>query len=334
MTDTQPLLKVRGLTKHFNISNSWFGKPTLLHAVDDMNFDVVKGQTLGIVGESGSGKSTLARLLLRLITATAGKVHYQGKDILALKHSQCKLIPRELQMIFQDPYASLDPRVKIGAAIAEPLKEHRVYSGKADIAQRVGDVLEHVGLQREMADRFPHEFSGGQRQRINIARALAMNPSLIICDEAVSALDVSVQAQVLNLFNDLKEEFNLTYLFISHDLSVVKFVSDTIVVMYLGEMMEMAPAQELFENPRHPYTRALISAIPDPNPMMKKKRILLEGDIPSAVNLPAGCRFYSRCYMAQEACKTNHPELAEISPGHFVRCPYYEQCTQSVLEVK
>ena len=334
MKNTQPLLEVHGLTKHFNISNNWFGKPTLLHAVDDMHFDVIQGQTLGVVGESGSGKSTMARLLLRLILATSGQVIYQGKDILAPENRKNIMIPRELQMIFQDPYASLDPRVKIGAAIAEPLKEHRLYAGKAEINARVGDVLEHVGLQREMADRFPHEFSGGQRQRINIARALAMNPKLIICDEAVSALDVSVQAQVLNLFNKLKQEFNLTYIFISHDLSVVKFVSDTIIVMYLGEMMEMAPSAELFENPRHPYTRALISAIPNPDPTIKKKRILLDGDIPSAVNLPAGCRFYSRCYMAKDACKTQHPALEEIAPGHFVRCPYYEQCTQSVLEVQ
>ena len=334
MANAKPLLKVRGLTKHFNISNSWFGKPTLLHAVDDMNFDVLKGQTLGVVGESGSGKSTLARLLLRLIPATAGQVMYREQDILTLKHRDSAMIPRELQMIFQDPYASLDPRVKIGAAIAEPLREHRIYTRKADIDKCVGDMLEHVGLQREMADRYPHEFSGGQRQRINIARALAMNPSLIICDEAVSALDVSVQAQVLNLFNDLKEEFNLTYIFISHDLSVVKFVSDTIIVMYLGEMMEMAPAKELFDHPAHPYTRALISAIPNPDPTIQKKRILLEGDIPSAVHLPAGCRFYSRCYMAQESCKTQHPELQEIAPDHYVRCPYYTQCAQSVLEVK
>ncbi len=271
MKNTQPLLKVRGLTKHFNISNNWFGKPTLLHAVDDMHFDIIQGQTLGVVGESGSGKSTMARLLLRLILATSGQVFYQGKDILAPQNRKNVMIPRELQMIFQDPYASLDPRVKIGAAIAEPLKEHHLYASKTEINKRVGDVLEYVGLQREMADRFPHEFSGGQRQRINIARALAMNPKLIICDEAVSALDVSVQAQVLNLFNELKKEFNLTYIFISHDLSVVKFVSDTIIVMYLGEMMEMAPSAELFENPRHPYTRALISAIPNPDPTIKKK---------------------------------------------------------------
>ncbi len=323
MESTNTLLHVKGLTKHFNISSNWFGKPVLLHAVDDMNFNVLKGQTLGVVGESGSGKSTLARLLLKLIPATSGEVIYQDRNILPLREKESGAIRRDLQMIFQDPYASLDPRVKIGEAIAEPLKEHRLYKKSADIKARVGDMLEHVGLQQEMASRFPHEFSGGQRQRINIARALAMNPKLIICDEAVSALDVSVQAQVLNLFNSLKEEFDLTYIFISHDLSVVKFVSDTIIVMYLGEMMEMAPAGELFEHTAHPYTKALISAIPNPNPTIRKKRILLEGDIPSAVNLPDGCRFCSRCYMARKECKTQHPPLQEIAPNHFVRCPYY-----------
>jgi oligopeptide/dipeptide ABC transporter ATP-binding protein len=323
MENTNTLIKVSGLTKHFNISNNWFGKPVLLHAVDDMNFSVLKGQTLGVVGESGSGKSTLARLLLKLIPATSGEVTYQERNILPLRERESGFIRRDLQMIFQDPYASLDPRVKIGEAIAEPLKEHKLYKSAADIQERVGDMLDHVGLQREMAPRFPHEFSGGQRQRINIARALAMNPKLIICDEAVSALDVSVQAQVLNLFNALKEEFDLTYIFISHDLSVVKFVSDTIIVMYLGEMMEMAPAKELFTNTAHPYTKALISAIPNPNPTIKKQRILLEGDIPSAVNLPGGCRFCSRCFMARKECETVHPEMREIAPNHFVRCPYY-----------
>ena len=320
---SQTLIKVSGLTKHFNISNNWFGKPVLLHAVDDMHFDVLKGQTLGVVGESGSGKSTLARLLLKLIPATSGEVAYQGRNILPLREKESGFIRRDLQMIFQDPYASLDPRVKIGEAIAEPIKEHRLLKDAAEIQERVGDVLTHVGMQKEMATRFPHEFSGGQRQRINIARALAMNPKLIICDEAVSALDVSVQAQVLNLFNSLKEEFDLTYIFISHDLSVVKFVSDTIIVMYLGEMMEMAPAKELFAHTAHPYTKALISAIPNPNPTIKKQRILLEGDIPSAVNLPSGCRFCSRCFMARKECETIHPDMQEIAPNHFVRCPYH-----------
>lgn len=323
MENANTLLHVKGLTKHFNISNSWFGKPVLLHAVDDMNFDVFKGQTLGVVGESGSGKSTLARLLLKLIPATSGEVTYLGRNILPLREKDCTFIRRDLQMIFQDPYASLDPRVKIGEAIAEPLKEHRLYKSTADIQNRVADVLTHVGMQREMAGRFPHEFSGGQRQRINIARALAMNPKLIICDEAVSALDVSVQAQVLNLFNALKEEFDLTYIFISHDLSVVKFVSDTIIVMYLGEMMEIAPAKELFEHTAHPYTKALISAIPNPDPTVKKQRILLEGDIPSAINIPSGCRFRSRCFMARKECEMCHPPMQEIAPNHFARCPYH-----------
>ena len=322
MTDSRVLLSVRGLTKHFNINNSWFSKPLLLHAVDDMNFDLVAGQTLGVVGESGSGKSTLARLLLKLIPATKGEVVYSGRNILPLKESHCGYLRKDMQMIFQDPYASLDPRIKIGNSIAEPLREHKLFKTKEEVMERVGATLERVGLQREMVNRFPHEFSGGQHQRINIARALAMNPKLIICDEAVSALDVSVQAQVLNLFSQLKDEFNLTYIFISHDLSVVKFVSDTIIVMYLGEMMEKAPADKLFSETAHPYTKALISAIPDPDPRVKKKRILLEGDIPGAVNLPDGCRFYSRCYMARSECHSTHPELREVSPGHYVRCLY------------
>lgn len=322
MMDENVLLRVRALTKHFNINNSWFSKPLLLHAVDDMNFDLIRGQTLGVVGESGSGKSTLARLLLKLIPATSGEVTYRGQNILPLKERQSNFLRRDMQMIFQDPYASLDPRIRIGDSIAEPLWEHKLYRTKDEVLERVGTMLERVGLQREMVHRFPHEFSGGQHQRINIARALAMNPRLIICDEAVSSLDVSVQAQVLNLFNQLKEEFDLTYIFISHDLSVVKFVSDTIIVMYLGEMMEQAPAEELFTETAHPYTKALISAIPNPNPTVKKKRILLEGDIPGAVNLPSGCRFCSRCYMAQSDCESTHPELREISPDHWVRCHY------------
>ena len=247
-------------------------------------------------------------------------MNYQGRNILAQKERKSGGLRKDMQMIFQDPYASLDPRIKIGNAIAEPLREHKLYKTKEEILERVGSMLERVGLQREMVSRFPHEFSGGQHQRINIARALAMNPKLIICDEAVSALDVSVQAQVLNLFSQLKDEFSLTYVFISHDLSVVKFVSDTIIVMYLGEVMEKAPADKLFSETAHPYTKALISAIPNPDPRAKKKRILLEGDIPGAVNLPAGCRFQSRCYMARPECKASHPELREVSPGHYVRC--------------
>ena len=223
-------------------------------------------------------------------------------------------------MIFQDPYASLDPRIKVGDSIAEPLREHKMCKSRKEVNDRVVAMLERVGLQAETAQRFPHEFSGGQRQRINIARALVTQPKIILCDEAVSALDVSVQAQVLNLFNELKQDLDLTYLFISHDLSVVKFVSDVIIVMYLGEMMEMAPAETLFKNPLHPYTKALISAIPNTNPTVKKQRILLNGDIPSAINPPAGCRFCSRCFEAGEGCESQHPKLVEVEPNHFVRC--------------
>ena len=318
MNIQEPILSVKGLTKYFNVSNSWFGKPVLLHAVEDMSFDVVKGHTVGIVGESGSGKSTLARLILKLIPSTSGEIIYGGKDI--LKSRDDSVLRRDLQMIFQDPYASLDPRIKVGDSIAEPLREHKMCKSRKEINDRVVAMLERVGLQAETAQRFPHEFSGGQRQRINIARALVTQPKIILCDEAVSALDVSVQAQVLNLFNELKQDLDLTYLFISHDLSVVKFVSDVIIVMYLGEMMEMAPAEMLFKNPLHPYTKALISAIPNTNPTVKKQRILLNGDIPSAINPPLGCRFCSRCFEAREGCESQHPKLVEVEPNHFVCC--------------
>lgn len=319
MENRESILKVEGLTKYFPIKGKLFERPALLHAVEDMSFEVYKGNTIGIVGESGSGKSTVARLILKLLPATSGKVIYDGKDIIPMKERNCRFVRQQMQMIFQDPYASLDPRFKIGYTLEEPLREHDIVP-KSEMKERTGDMMEKVGLQREMLDRFPHEFSGGQRQRINIARALLMNPKIIICDEAVSALDVSVQAQVLNLFNQLKWEFDLTYLFISHDLSVVKFVSDTIIVMYMGEMMEMASTEALFENALHPYTQALISAIPNPNPLAEKKRMLLEGDIPSPVNPPSGCRFASRCPKARPECKTQHPELKEAGSGHMVRC--------------
>ena len=313
------ILQVEGLTKYFPIPGKLFERPAQLHAVENMSFNVYKGKTLGIVGESGSGKSTVARLILKLLPATSGRVLYEGKDILPLRERDSRFVRQQLQMIFQDPYASLDPRFKIGYTLEEPLKEHKIVP-REQMHEVVGDMLEKVGLQREIVSRFPHEFSGGQRQRINIARALLMNPRIIICDEAVSALDVSVQAQVLNLFNQLKWEFDLTYLFISHDLSVVKFVSDTIIVMYMGEMMEMASTEDLFRNPVHPYTQALISAIPNPNPLAVKQRILLEGDIPSPINPPEGCRFASRCRRACQRCHSEHPELMEVEPGHSVRC--------------
>ena len=313
------ILQVEGLTKYFPIPGKLFERPAQLHAVENMSFNVYKGKTLGIVGESGSGKSTVARLILKLLPATSGRVLYEGKDILPLRERDSRFVRQQLQMIFQDPYASLDPRFKIGYTLEEPLKEHKIVP-REQMHEVVGDMLEKVGLQREIVSRFPHEVSGGQRQRINIARALLMNPRIIICDEAVSALDVSVQAQVLNLFNQLKWEFDLTYLFISHDLSVVKFVSDTIIVMYMGEMMEMASTEDLFRNPVHPYTQALISAIPNPNPLAVKQRILLEGDIPSPINPPEGCRFASRCRRSCQRCHSEHPELVEVEPGHSVRC--------------
>ncbi len=322
MTDSSLLLQVRGLSKRFNISNYWFSKPVFLHAVDDVSFDLHQGQTLGIVGESGSGKSTLARLLMKLIPATSGQVLYKGRDILPLKEKDCAFLRKDVQMVFQDPCASLNPRIKVGYSVAEPLRVHGLRQSRGQAAAKAGDMFEHVGLQRSMANRFPHEFSGGQHQRINIARALVSEPRLIICDEAVSALDVSVQAQVLNLFGRLKDEFRLTYIFISHDLAVVRYVSDTIIVMYLGEIMELAPAKDLFLKAAHPYTKALVSAIPDPDPRVRRKRILLQGDIPSPLDLPAGCRFSSRCYMAADRCRQIHPDLREVSPGHSVRCHF------------
>ena len=322
MTDSSLLLQVRGLSKRFNISNYWFSKPVFLHAVDDVSFDLHQGQTLGIVGESGSGKSTLARLLMKLIPATSGQVLYKGRDILPLKEKDCTFLRKDVQMVFQDPCASLNPRIKVGYSVAEPLRVHGLRQSRGQAAAKAGDMFEHVGLQRSMANRFPHEFSGGQHQRINIARARVSEPRLIICDEAVSALDVSVQAQVLNLFGRLKDEFRLTYIFISHDLAVVRYVSDTIIVMYLGEIMELAPAKDLFLKAAHPYTKALVSAIPDPDPRVRRKRILLQGDIPSPLDLPAGCRFSSRCYMAADRCRQIHPDLREVSPGHSVRCHF------------
>jgi oligopeptide/dipeptide ABC transporter ATP-binding protein len=319
---TPVFLEVKNLTKHFPVSNGMFAKKGYVHAVNDVSFDVFSSETLGIVGESGSGKSTLGRVILKLIEPTAGEVIYQGKNIFKGNEEQ---IRRDMQMVFQDPYASLNPRLKIGDAIAEPLHAHKIVSNSKEAHERVIELLRLVGLQPEMYENYPHEFSGGQRQRISIARALGLEPKLLICDEAVSALDVSVQAQVLNLFNQLKQKLNLTYLFISHDLAVIKFISTRILIMYLGEMMELASTEDLFNRPLHPYTEALISAIPEPSTHKKKGRILLEGDIPSSIQLPQGCKFQTRCFKAMPECKTVHPPLVEAEPNHFVRCLLYSK---------
>lgn len=317
---SEPILEVNNLTKYFDVGS--FGNKKYVHAVEDVSFSLNNLDTLGVVGESGSGKSTLARLILGLIPITKGQVKYLGEDITGLKGKKEKLIRKDLQMVFQDPYASLNPRLKVGDAIAEPIIINGKLKNNKDVREEVLRLFEVVGLQPEMYDRFPHEFSGGQRQRIGIARALSLNPKVLICDEAVSALDVSVQAQILNLFNKLKKQLDLTYIFIGHDLSVVRFISNRIMVMYLGEVMELANTEEIFNNTKHPYTTALISAIPVVRTSGETNRIILKGDIPSPVDPPKGCRFSTRCFKSEELCSKEHPELRELQEGHFVRCHF------------
>ena len=314
-TEKARLLQVRHLVKHFPVDNS----DDVVQAVDDVSFDILAGETLGLVGESGCGKSTVGRCLLRLHEPTSGAVIFEGRNIVGLGNNEMQLLRREMQIIFQDPYASLNPRLSIRSIISEPLKIHNI-GGKAEQNARVEDLLQRVGMDPKYADRYPHEFSGGQRQRIGIARALALNPKLIICDEPVSALDVSVQAQVVNLLQELQDEFGLTYLFISHGLAVVEHISDRVAVMYLGKIVEICDAAELYENPLHPYTKALLSAIPIPDPKQKRERIVLTGDVPTPIDPPSGCRFRTRCPMAIDECATVDPEPREISDGHFAAC--------------
>lgn len=314
-TETSTLLSVRHLVKHFPVE----GSDDVVQAVDDVSFDIIAGETLGLVGESGCGKSTVGRCLLRLHEPTSGEVVFEGKDIVGLPNNEMQALRRQMQIIFQDPYASLNPRLSIRSIISEPLKIHRIGT-KAEQNDRVADLLQKVGLDPKYADRYPHEFSGGQRQRIGIARALALNPKLIICDEPVSALDVSVQAQVVNLLQDIQEEFGLTYLFISHGLAVVEHISNRVAVMYLGKLVEICDAVELYERPLHPYTQALLSAIPVPDPKHKRDRIVLTGDVPTPINPPSGCRFRTRCPLATDECAAVVPELREIRPGHFAAC--------------
>ncbi|MEP7212381.1 MAG: dipeptide ABC transporter ATP-binding protein [Acidobacteriota bacterium] len=314
-TQTQPLLKVAGLKKYFPVENS----DDLVKAVDGVTFEINEGETLGLVGESGCGKSTVGRCILRLYEPTDGKVLFDGRDLLQLSSSELRAIRREMQIIFQDPYASLNPRLDILSIVSEPLKIHGV-SNAGERRGRVAELLSQVGLDPNYMNRYPHEFSGGQRQRIGIARALALNPKLIICDEPVSALDVSVQAQVVNLLQDLQQQFGLTYLFISHGLAVVEHISNRVAVMYLGKIVEIADSQELYENPLMPYTKALLSAIPVPDPKKKRDRIILKGDVPTPINPPSGCRFRTRCPIAIERCAEVVPELREITPGHFAAC--------------
>lgn len=312
---SQTLVSVRDLVKHFPVE----GSDDVVRAVDGVTFQIFAGETLGLVGESGCGKSTVGRCLLRLIEPTSGEVNFEGRNVLSLDKRELRQVRREMQIIFQDPYASLNPRMKIGDIVGEPLVIHKEGT-KSERRDRVAHLLRRVGLDPDYMSRYAHEFSGGQRQRIGVARTLALNPKLIVADEPVSALDVSVQAQVVNLLQELQAEFKLTYLFISHGLAVVEHISTRVAVMYLGRIVEIAPAAELYAQPLHPYTQALLSAIPIPDPRQKRKRIILQGDVPTPINPPSGCRFRTRCPIAIEDCARIDPELREVSPGHAVAC--------------
>ncbi|UCH25049.1 MAG: ATP-binding cassette domain-containing protein [Trueperaceae bacterium] len=317
---TEPLLDVRNLRKYFPIRGGVFSRVVAnVKAVEDISFTVNKGEVVGLVGESGSGKTTAGRSILRLIEPTSGEVVFEGTDVTTLSKSQMREYRKKMQIIFQDPFASLNPRMTVGDIIGEALQIHNLARGKAR-EERVANLLERVGLAAAHMRRYPHEFSGGQRQRIGVARALAVDPVFIVADEPVSALDVSIQAQVVNLLQDLKDDLGLTLLFIAHDLGVVEYISDKVVVMYLGKIMEIAPSKELYANPVHPYTEALLSAVPIPDPTLKRERILLQGDIPSPINPPSGCVFRTRCPIAIEDCKHISPPLEEVSPGHFKAC--------------
>jgi len=320
MSDT--LLRVEDLKIYYPVAGSGFGKKEFVKAVDGVTFEVKKGEVFGIVGESGCGKSTLGRGVCKLENLTSGHVYLDGEDITEYNDRRMRSIRKKVQMVFQDPYASLNPRMSV---FAEPLLVHHLYQDKADLEKKVLDLLHRVGLDDYHANRYPHEFSGGQRQRIGIARALAVEPSLIIADEPVSALDVSIQAQVLNLLNELKHDLDLTYIFVAHDLSVVEYISDRVGVMYLGNFVEVGEKEKIYSNPMHPYTQALLSAVPVPDPTAKRERILLEGSIPSAHKPPTGCKFHTRCPKCMECCKTQAPERYEVDDGHYVYCHLYDK---------
>ena len=332
---SEPLMRTEDLRVHFPITQGLILERRVgaVRAVDGVSLEVRRGETLGLVGESGCGKSTFARAVIRLLDATDGKIFFDGVDVTALDGDGLRRMRRRMQMIFQDPYASLNPRMTIGSMLAEPLRVHGIATG-AQAAKRAQQLVEIVGLPRNAINRYPHEFSGGQRQRAGIARALAVQPEFIAADEAVSALDVSIQAQIINLLAELQREFNLTYLFIAHDLSVVRHISDRIAVMYLGEVVELSPSRELYEKPLHPYTVALVSAVPIPDPKVetRRKRMILRGDVPSPANPPSGCRFHTRCWLRRELgdperCVTESPELRQMAPGHGVACHFAEELT-------
>ena len=317
MNEQTPVLQVEGLTKHFPVSGH-----KVVHAVDDVSFSVQRGKTLGVVGESGCGKSSCARTIIRIYEPTAGKILLDGENITSLTQKQLLPYRRKMQMIFQDPYASLNARMTVHDIIAEPLRAHRICSSRQEENEMVSEMLARVGLNRDHANRYAHEFSGGQRQRVGIARALILKPELVICDEPISALDVSIQAQVVNMLRNFQEELGLTYLFIAHDLSMVRYVSDDVGVMYLGQLVEKCEADEIYHHPLHPYTQGLLSSIPLPNPRLAqaKDKSGLEGDLPSPIDPPAGCRFHTRCPYATDRCREETPPLLEASPGHFTAC--------------
>lgn len=322
--DKTNLIEVQHLTKSFVADTDFFGRPTsFVQAVDDVSFTIRRGEAFGLVGESGCGKTTIGKMICGLLKPTSGQILFEGSDITALSQRDRRAMCRDIQLVFQDPYASLNPRMTIGKIIAEPILTNKILP-KEKVDDRVDELLELVGLAPYMKSRYPHEFSGGQRQRVGIARALALNPKLIVCDEPVSALDVSIQAQVLNLLDDLKEQLGLTYLFIAHGLNVVKHISDRVGVMYLGRMMEIAPKESLYTEPLCPYTQALLSAIPSPDPKLQRRRIILEGDVPSPIDPPAGCRFASRCFAKVGACDVSAPEQREVLPDHVCACRRYD----------
>ena len=322
--EVQPLLVVKDLKMHFPVTSGLILQRTVgaIKAVDGVSFSIRPGQTLGLVGESGSGKTTVGRCIIQLNQATSGEVWLDDIDLCKANGKQLRAMRRRMQMVFQDPYSSLNPRMSIGAIIGEPMMVHKIVTGKRERNEQVAELLRVVGLNPSMADRYPHEFSGGQRQRIGIARAIAVRPEFIVADEPVSALDVSIQAQLINLLEDIQEQFNLTFLFIAHDLSVVRHMSENVAVMYLGKIMEIAERYELYEDPLHPYTRALLSAVPVPNPRVEaqRERIVLQGTIPSPMNAPSGCVFHTRCPMAIDDCKVVTPTLKEYAPGHLAAC--------------